>query len=122
MALFNSKYIREVSEDVKKLVAQAGHGSKLLPRDPAMYGDHHKCNACGEPAKYIKKDTHWCKYCWSTDEYPHLTGLTQEERDKLQAENLAKVTGPRLVNPGDGGVRRDDAPGAPSFSGIGFGR
>lgn len=98
MSLFGkSKVFQPVSDEVRRLVANAGT-SRLPPRDPAMYGDHHKCNACGESARYIAKNTHWCRYCLDSEEYPHLVGLSQEDRDKIKEENLAKINGARLVN------------------------
>lgn len=97
MSYANSRAFKQVSEEVKKLVAQS-NGTRLPRRDPAMYGDHHKCNKCGEQAKYISRNTHWCRYCLDTEDYPHLAGLSQEERDGIKEENLAKITGARLVN------------------------
>ena len=104
-----STAFKHVSEETKRLCATGGQ-SRLKPRDPAMYGDHHKCNKCGEQAKYIAKDTHWCKYCLDTEDYPHLAGLSQEERDVIKAENLEKMGKSSIVN-----VKNMDTPGKIGF-------
>lgn len=74
--------------------------SNVRPRrDPSMYGDHHMCHKeCGRKARYIARDLHWCKFCLDTEEYPHLAGLTQEERDELKAKNLAAIGRTNIVN------------------------
>jgi ribosomal protein S14 len=84
----NSSVFKPISEATKKLVEEHSGSVRLKKRDPAMYGDHHKCNKCSEPAKYIAKDTHWCRYCLDTEEYPQLAGKTQDERDAIRDEAL----------------------------------
>jgi hypothetical protein len=91
-----STAFRNVSAETKKLCEDGG-SNRLKRRDPAMYGDHHICK-CGEPAKYIVKDAHWCKYCLDTEEYPHLAGKSQEERIAIKAEGMAKIGGAKLVS------------------------
>jgi ribosomal protein S14 len=87
----NSSVFKPISEETKKLIESHSGSTRLKKRDPAMYGDHHTCNQCGEAAKYIAKDTHWCRYCLDTVEHPHLAGKTQEERDAIRDEALGRV-------------------------------
>lgn len=102
MVLFdNSTAFKEVSEETKALVRSTEGLARLKRRDPAMYGDHHKCNKCAGPAKYIEKNTHWCKYCLDTENYPHLTGMSQEERDILRDRNIANIKTGNIVNVGN---------------------
>ena len=63
----------------------------MKPRDPAMYGDHHKCNKCQAPSKYIAKETHWCRYCLEIDTNPQYSSMTMEEIDQLRMDSIAAL-------------------------------
>lgn len=87
-----------------------------------MYGDHHKCNVCSEQAKYIAKDTHWCRKCLDDVDYPHLKDKTLEERQAIQTAALAKIGKSSGHSFSSATGKGDDSPGGSSSGGIGFGR
>jgi hypothetical protein len=49
-----STAFRNVSAETKKL-CEDGHSNRLKRRDPAMYGDHHKCKQVRRTGKVYRQ-------------------------------------------------------------------